>query len=207
MWSREISWCVCGNPKAFTHLFILFFLSLHPRIISFPTVYRNRHNHCTFLPSEKRQPPLRLQFCSVTRRQNTCNPPSVTCIPLLDVSSPGDWNAGIYPKISPISKTNLSWLVLTKQSSFIFFPVPFYFWVSHAHLLQMGTVQQDTHWCICTRVEEALLLSMLSYYFNRQHYMKAKFAWWSAGLSFHFDIESIFQGCIVLRSIIYLVSS
>lgn len=115
MWSREISWCVCGNPKAFTHLFILFLLPLHPRIISFPTVYRNRHNHCTFLPSEKRQPPLRLQFCSVTRKQNTCNPPSITCIPLLDASSHRDWNTGIYPKISPISKTNLSWLVLTNS--------------------------------------------------------------------------------------------
>lgn len=83
MWSREISWCVCGNPKAFTHLFILFLLPLHPRIIAFPTVYRNRHNHCTFLPSEKRQPPLRLQFYSVTGKQNTCNPPSITFIPLL----------------------------------------------------------------------------------------------------------------------------
>lgn len=88
MWSREISWCVCGNPKAFTHLFILFLLPLHPRIISFPTVYRNRHNHCTFLPSEERQPPLRLQFCSVSREHNTCNPPSITFIPLLDANSP-----------------------------------------------------------------------------------------------------------------------
>lgn len=79
--------CVCGNPKAFTHLFILFLLPLHRRIISFPTVYRNRHNYCTFLPSEKRQPPLRLQFSSVTRK-NTCNPPSTLFIPLLDANSP-----------------------------------------------------------------------------------------------------------------------
>lgn len=79
--------CVCGNPKAFTHLFILFLLPLHPRIISFPTVYRNRHNYCTFLPSEKRQPPLRLQFSSVTRK-NTCNPPSTLFIPLSDANSP-----------------------------------------------------------------------------------------------------------------------
>lgn len=79
--------CVCGNPKAFTHLFILFLLPLHPRIISFPTVYRNRHNYCTFLPSEKRQPPLRLQFSSVTRK-NTYNPPSICFIPLLDANSP-----------------------------------------------------------------------------------------------------------------------
>lgn len=79
--------CVCGNPKAFTHLFILFLLPLHPRIISFPTVYRNRHNYCTFLPSEKRQPSLRLQFSSVTRK-NTCNPPSICFVPLLDANSP-----------------------------------------------------------------------------------------------------------------------
>lgn len=183
--------CVCGNPKAFTHLFILFLLPLHPRIISFPTVYRNRHNHCTFLPSEKRQPPLRLQFSSVTRK-STCNPPSITFILLSDANSP----KALMPAVQGFI---LKFLPSSKPA----FPGCFSPYLDFFSAQSRGTCPcaADSSVAVPTRSTPCYpclwgvltSLSLLTLALSTQDRATAVFASWFAGLCFHFDIESVFS--------------
>lgn len=99
-------------------------------------------------------------------------------------------------------QSSLPWLFLTVPW-FLFCPVPVYLPVCcrWQRAVPTGSTAPCTSLC---GVHASTEPADTGFKYTGQK--QAVFASWFAGLCFHFDIESVFQRCIVLCSIIYLVT-